>query len=266
MPIYIGDLLRDTGHLSPAEFGAYHFLIYSAWNCGGLLPGDPEKLRRIARMDFTEWESARDTLIAFFQPVEGGFRHKRIDAELVKAKARIERASGAGKSSAAKRWGNSGLTPSVTPVMIELPVELRSSDNLNMPLHLHLQEEERKKEPPLIPPTVPKPVAKAPKTKPRCQLPDDWRPSLDGFKLAQSQGLDFEQTFLRFRDYHRSKGSLMASWEAAWGTWCRSPYNKPQGGKPSGLDENTRRLIELGAAQPIPDAFTGPTLDGEMFQ
>jgi len=272
MPVYIGDLLRDTGHLSPAEFGAYHFLIYSAWNCGGLLPGDSEKLRRIARMDSAEWESSRDTLIAFFQPVEGGYRHKRIDAELVKATARIEHASAAGKASAAKRWGNGKVTPVTNELPVELPVELPLSDNPEMPLHLHLQEEESKKEEPLLSPLTPKPVAqRAPKNKPRTQLSDEWRPNMEGIALLHKRGLPLEETFLRFRDYHRSKGNLMASWDAAWGTWCRSPYNAPKaasGAKTASQlrhDATQGRIAELTMRAGGNTHFAGTTIEGELI-
>jgi len=30
----------------------------------------------------------------------------------------------------------------------------------------------------------------------------------------------------RFRDYHTSKGSLMADWPAAWRTWWRNDFHK----------------------------------------
>ena len=85
-----------------------------------------------------------------------------------------------------------------------------------------------------IPPLSPlsdKPAAAAPraaKAKPRCQIPDGWHPNADGQALAASRGLDLGETLARFTDHHRAKGSLMADWNAAWGTWCRSPYNIPK--------------------------------------
>src|SRR5690349_2380852 len=38
MPMYTGDMLRDTTHLSNAEFGAYHLLIYHYWDNREPLP------------------------------------------------------------------------------------------------------------------------------------------------------------------------------------------------------------------------------------
>jgi hypothetical protein len=30
----------------------------------------------------------------------------------------------------------------------------------------------------------------------------------------------------KFRDYHQSRGSLMASWDAAWRTWWQNDFHK----------------------------------------
>lgn len=277
MPMYIGDILRDTGYLTPAEFGSYHYLIYAAWTSGGLLPAESNKLRVLSRMSVEQWAESGDTLMAFFQRVEGGYRHKRVDLELAKAAKRIEGASTAGKASANKRWGNrtynGNVTPAITPVITTVTNELPLSDNAAMPLHLHLQEEERKKEEPLLSPLTPKPVAqRAPKNKPRTQLSDEWRPNMEGIALLHKRGLPLEETFLRFRDYHRSKGNLMASWDAAWGTWCRSPYNAPKampGAKTSSQlrhEATQARIAEITmrSGGNTPD-FAGTTIEGELI-
>jgi hypothetical protein len=95
-------------------------------------------------------------------------------------------------------------------------------------------EERKKEDPPFCPPSPispPAPTAlRAPKNKPRSQLPDRWEPSEAGRALAAEKRLDLPETVARFRDYHVAKGTLMANWDAAWGTWCRSPYNAPAAG------------------------------------
>lgn len=97
MPIYWGDYLRDTGHLSAAEHGAYLLLLGHYWTTGAPLPDDEHALRRIARMEASEWRRSRATIRAFFQVGDGVWRHKRVDAELEKARAiyrkRVEAAS-----------------------------------------------------------------------------------------------------------------------------------------------------------------------------
>lgn len=85
MPIYWGDYLRDTGHLSAAEHGAYLLLLGHYWTTSRPLPDDEDALRRISRMDPKEWARSRATIRAFFQTDAGAWRHKRVDAEMKRA-------------------------------------------------------------------------------------------------------------------------------------------------------------------------------------
>lgn len=103
MPLYWGDYVRATGHLTLSEHGAYMFLINTAWQNGGSLPLDSERLRLIAKMDKKEWKTSREVLLSFFYEKDGEIRHKRVDEELAKAEANIEQKSAAGKASAAAR-------------------------------------------------------------------------------------------------------------------------------------------------------------------
>src|SRR5262245_28700888 len=103
MPLYIADYRADTAHLGAAEHGAYLLLIMHYWQTGGL-PGEDKQLSRIACMSPSEWRKARPTISALFKD---GWRHKRIDEELAKAKdvaaARHKKASDAANSRWAKR-------------------------------------------------------------------------------------------------------------------------------------------------------------------
>ena len=110
MPLYIGDYLAATTHLSAAEHGAYLLLIMHCWRHGGKLPDNDRRIKNITCLSDAEWAESRATLMAFF---EGG-RHKRIDAELQKAENMIEQRRVAGKASANRRWcngmGNGNIT------------------------------------------------------------------------------------------------------------------------------------------------------------
>jgi uncharacterized protein YdaU (DUF1376 family) len=81
MPMYWGDYLGDTGHLSQAEHGAYVLLIAHYWQRGGL-PDDEEKIRLISRSTPKQWPCMRRALAPFFHD---GWRHRRIDRELAKS-------------------------------------------------------------------------------------------------------------------------------------------------------------------------------------
>jgi uncharacterized protein YdaU (DUF1376 family) len=78
MPLYVGDYLGDTGHLTTAPHGAYLLLMRHYWRKGEL-PDDDRQLAKIAKLPLRTWRDYRATLQDFFYD---GWRHKRIDAEL----------------------------------------------------------------------------------------------------------------------------------------------------------------------------------------
>lgn len=90
MPLYVGDYLADTRHLSTEEHGAYLLLIMHYWRTGGL-PDNDAQLARIAGLTLEGWGASRNTIAAFF---EEGWKHKRIEKELADA----ERLSAAGRA------------------------------------------------------------------------------------------------------------------------------------------------------------------------
>ena len=104
MPLYVGDYLRDTGHLTAAEHGGYLLLLMQAWTSGGALPADEKRLRAIARMERAEWKRARPVLMGFFHRAGDTFRHKRIDQELSNAQGIVDQRKTAGKAGADARW------------------------------------------------------------------------------------------------------------------------------------------------------------------
>ena len=98
MPLYVGDYLRDTGHLTVIEHGAYLLLIMHAWSRGGALPVDESRLRGIAKMTPTQWRKSRKTLLDFFKREAEKYSHHRIDKELSTTADLIEKRSKAGRT------------------------------------------------------------------------------------------------------------------------------------------------------------------------
>ena len=90
MPLYVGDYIADTAHLSTAEHGAYLLLMMHYW-AKGKLPTEDTQLARIARMTTKEWANARSVIAAFFS---ADWKHGRIEFELTEA----ERISAAGRA------------------------------------------------------------------------------------------------------------------------------------------------------------------------
>ena len=80
MPLYVGDYLGDTGHLTRAQHAAYLLLMMHYWRKGEL-PDDDRQLSKIAKLPLKTWCEYRLTLQDFFYD---GWKHKRIDAELEK--------------------------------------------------------------------------------------------------------------------------------------------------------------------------------------
>lgn len=72
MPLYIGDYIADTMHLTTEEHGAYLLLLMTAWNRGGKLPNNDAQLALICRAERKAWSRLRGVVLAFFE-VDGEF-------------------------------------------------------------------------------------------------------------------------------------------------------------------------------------------------
>jgi uncharacterized protein YdaU (DUF1376 family) len=93
MPLYVGDYLGDTGHLTTAQHGAYLLLMMHYWRKGEL-PDDDRQLSKITKLPLKTWCDYRVVLQAFFHD---GWRHKRIDAELGRMMRISEKRASAGQ-------------------------------------------------------------------------------------------------------------------------------------------------------------------------
>jgi uncharacterized protein YdaU (DUF1376 family) len=77
MPLYVGEYLADTGHLTTTQHGAYLLLLMHYWRKREL-PSDDKQLAAIAKLPLRIWLDIKETLQAFFYD---GWRHKRVEAE-----------------------------------------------------------------------------------------------------------------------------------------------------------------------------------------
>jgi uncharacterized protein YdaU (DUF1376 family) len=78
MPLFWGDYLRDTRHLSLEEHGAYLMLIAHYWERGSL-PEDDERLARILGITKLQWRKLKPVLSPFFND---DWTHDRIEFEI----------------------------------------------------------------------------------------------------------------------------------------------------------------------------------------
>jgi uncharacterized protein YdaU (DUF1376 family) len=100
MPLDVPDYLADTSHLGALEHGIYLLLMFHYWQTGGL-PADDRQLARIARATPEEWQASKPVIEAFFRD---GWKHKRIDFELNKAREISETNQAKARGAANARW------------------------------------------------------------------------------------------------------------------------------------------------------------------
>jgi uncharacterized protein YdaU (DUF1376 family) len=112
MPFYVADYLGDTGHLTYEEHGVYLLAILHYWQTGKPLPinggaiaranavaiaranggASNQQLMMICRCpDPAKFAELWETVSKLFTLTPEGWRHKRIDTELEKARIKTEK-------------------------------------------------------------------------------------------------------------------------------------------------------------------------------
>lgn len=241
MPFYIGDYLRDTGHLTTLEHGGYILLLIHAWTRGGELPIDERRLRMIAKMEAKEWKAAAPAILEYFHRVGDVLRNKRLDREYAKAQSMNEQRKAAGQASAEARarqrnsneHANGHVNGNSTSVgTVDAPPLARNS----RPLQPQLQSKslsvgieggvggEFSLEPsPPAKTATGKPAAHS-RAKPRSAIPKDWLPNEadDDYACERLDPNVVGDVYETFHNHHTAKGTLMADWSAAWRTWVNN--------------------------------------------
>jgi uncharacterized protein YdaU (DUF1376 family) len=229
MPLYIGDYMADTMHLTRDQHGAYFLLICAYWRNGGPLVDD-DGLAAIIKATAKEWQKLRPVMARFFV-VEGGmWRHKRIDAELDGAQMKSDRRSKAGAEGARRRWQSDG--------------------NANGNAMQNAWQNDARAETPSPSPS-PSPVSGSPDGDPDDsapdgnqrelgdgrstrgrRLPEGWEPGPDDRAFAEGLGLNPQSVADEFGDYWRSipgsKGCKL-DWSATFRNRCREVAGRHRG-------------------------------------
>jgi len=78
MPMFWGDYIRDTRHLSLEEHGAYLMIIAHYWERGSL-PDDDDRLARILGVSRLKWSKLKLAIKPFFN---NDWTHDRIEYEI----------------------------------------------------------------------------------------------------------------------------------------------------------------------------------------
>jgi uncharacterized protein YdaU (DUF1376 family) len=103
MPLFIGDYLADTMHLSTEQHGAYLLLLFHLWRRGAV-PDDDTALAKITGLSRSSWANARGVLAEFFRIENGFWQHGRVERERMRVAARQQILGKRGEKAARSRW------------------------------------------------------------------------------------------------------------------------------------------------------------------
>lgn len=78
MPLWIGDYLRDTQHLTTEQHGAYLLLLAHCWQHGAIPPDDIGRAQITRLITVKRWNAIKAAVLPFFEP-DG--THRRVTKE-----------------------------------------------------------------------------------------------------------------------------------------------------------------------------------------
>ena len=205
MPLYVGDYLGDTGHLTTTQHGAYLLLMMHYWRKGEL-PDDDKQLSKITKLPFKTWCEYRPTLQDFFHE---GWKHKRIDAELAKMmrvseqRAMAGQKGGIGSALARMKLENAACSRSVPSRAIAVQSSSQPAANVDHS-HSHQSFLRRGRAMRLHPAS-----RNHARKNPRFPSVRSWRPMSPNERRNEQASHD-RTTNLQFRFHHHERQSDMA--------------------------------------------------------
>jgi uncharacterized protein YdaU (DUF1376 family) len=213
MPLYVGDYLADTTHLTCTEQGAYMLLLMCMWRSGGSLPDDDAKLAKFTRCTRAQWDRIRPVLIGFFTAEGGQLTQGRLARELTKHASAVEQRRQAGS--------NGGKAKSLKDKETDLAGATIS---------------------PCQPEPEPEPskavaIATAPRKRASKRVPLDWIPSDGVLEVGQSEGFnpgEIERELSKMRDHEFR--SARSDWDATARKWLREAADR----RPKLVNRNDR--------------------------
>lgn len=148
MPIYIGDYMADTAHLSTEQHGAYLLLLFAYWKNRGPLPDSDQKLARITKLSMRKWKLNRGVMSEFFEIKNGLWHQKRADEEIERSTRVKKTRSAIGQAGAAARWGEKDAIQSNAPGIAKaLPQALPQASEMDAPgIHSHSHSNQERTE------------------------------------------------------------------------------------------------------------------------
>jgi uncharacterized protein YdaU (DUF1376 family) len=200
----IGDYVSHTAHLTNDEDLTYRRLLDLYYQTEKSF--DVADLSKVARKVKSNEETVMLILQEFFEfnINDNSWHNKRADSEI---KAYQSKADSARKANQI-RWGSERHLKSDTSQILNIKQETINN----------------------IEETKPKKKVEKKET----QLDDDYFASPTHFELADELKINLNTELLKFKDYHKSKGSKFKDWDAALRTWLRNAadFKRPSVNKP----------------------------------
>lgn len=224
MPLYIGDYLADTAHLTATEHGAYLLLLMAYWRAGEPLDNNDAKLARIARCSSREWAEVKPAVLAFFE-VGDKLIHGRVERELARAteqhEAKVERA----RVAAAKRWAKHGHDASNAQACPKHAPSMPQASAKHAPSNARGVLEECQ------PQSQPHSLAKASERgrarncwPPNAVVPENWiRMAAEQRRLAGLPPIDLQVSARMFANFYAADVAnprTAAEFQAKWNNWA----------------------------------------------
>lgn len=239
MPLYTGDYIRDTLHLSCAEHGIYLRLLMYCWDVKGPAPLDERKRCGIVNArSGDEVEALRRVTAEFFVQMEDGWYNERMQNEVVKSEMLSKSRSEYGRTGAAikaqsqvrrakEAQAKHKLSISQAQAKHELLTPTPTSSSSPTP-----EVQDQKKDQERGATSSPNPPSHVSKSKKRFEkyidgMPESWRIHCK----TKRPFLDPDETYEAFSDWWTSSASPKAyklDWDAAFRTWVRLEKKTPQ--------------------------------------
>lgn len=216
MQFYVADYLADTGHLTTEEHGAYLLLIFNYWQTGKPLRKD--RLSTVARLSNDRWILVEQALKEFFHDNGETWAHFRIEGDLVAVQESVDKASKAGKASAAARQRKKELKDNARSTRVQQTLNECSTD---VPTPAQPSDQS---------------ISDQSKAEPKqssargTRLPADWQLTDELKAIAKQIRPEWPDNHVQriadgFKDYWLAKSgkdATKADWVATWRNWCRN--------------------------------------------
>ena len=239
MPLYVGDYLADTLHLTTRQHGAYLLLLMHAWRNGGNIPTTEAAQAAVARMPVKEWAKDAEIVLEFFDfDPEGkdGIWHQRVRDELAVAEAMTQQRSKAGKASAAKRERERQRNGNEISTPVERPLDSRTKPSQSQSPSPDLTTI------PSVANSAPVGASQSAKSK---LIPDDYEPSAEdrAVLLKEMPWLEpmWDKRVAEFRDWCIANATRTFNPAATFRGFMRQTRQpRVTGNKPGGVTGNGR--------------------------